>query len=97
MKKLYSVFTGDLSHCIITGSPNVHLHHIFPGSRRKQSERYGFVVPLRYDLHEFGTHSVHENPNAGLDLKLKQMAQEYWESHYGNRRAFIETFGKSYL
>ena len=65
--------------------------------RRKQSERYGFVVPLRYDLHEFGKDSVHENPNAGLDLKLKQMAQEYWESHYGNRQAFIETFGKNYL
>ena len=97
MKKLYSVFTGDLSHCIITGSPNVHLHHIFPGSRRKQSERYGFVVPLRYDLHEFGTYSVHEKPNDGLDLKLKRMAQEYWESHYGNRQAFIETFGKNYL
>lgn len=94
---IYSVFTGDLSHCIITGSPNVHLHHIFPGSRRKQSEKYGFVVPLRYDLHEFGTYSVHEKPNDGLDLKLKQMAQEYWESHYGNRRAFIETFGKNYL
>ena len=97
MKKLYSVFTGDLSHCIITGSPNVHLHHIFPGSRRKQSERYGFVVPLRYDLHEFGTYSVHEKPNDGLDLKLKRMAQEYWESHYGDRQAFIETFGKNYL
>lgn len=97
MKKLYSVFTGDLSHCIITGSPNVHLHHIFPGTRRKQSEKYGFVVPLRYDLHEFGTYSVHEKPNDGLDLKLKQMAQEYWESHYGNRHTFIETFGKNYL
>ena len=94
---IYSVFTVDLSHCIITGSPNVHLHHIFPGSRRKQSERYGFVVPLRYDLHEFGTYSVHEKPNDGLDLKLKQMAQEYWESHYGDRQAFIETFGKNYL
>lgn len=94
---IWSVFTDDLSHCIITGSPNVHLHHIYPGTRRKQSERYGFVVPLRYDLHEFGTYSVHEKPNDGLDLKLKRMAQEYWESHYGNRRAFIEMFGKNYL
>lgn len=94
---IWSVFTDDLSRCIITGSPNVHLHHIYPGTRRKQSERYGFVVPLRCDLHEFGKDSVHENPNAGLDLKLKQMAQEYWESHYGNRQAFIETFGKNYL
>lgn len=56
---------------------NVHIHHIFPGSRRKLSERYGFTVPLVYYLHEFGRDSVHENPNIGLDLKLKQMAQEY--------------------
>lgn len=97
MKKIWSVFTDDMSHCIITGSPDVHLHHIFPGARRKQSERCGFVVPLVYYLHEFGKDSVHENPNTGLDLKLKQMAQEYWESHYGNRKAFIATFGKSYL
>ena len=86
-----------MGHCFITGSPNVHIHHIFPGSRRKVSERYGFTVPLVYYLHEFGKDSVHENPNDGLDLKLKQMAQEYWESHYGNRKAFIATFGKSYL
>ena len=97
MKKIWSVFTDNMSHCIITGSPDVHLHHIFPGARRKQSERCGFVVPLVYYLHEFGKDSVHENPNTGLDLKLKQMAQEYWESHYGNRKAFIATFGKSYL
>lgn len=97
VKRVWSVFTDDMGHCFITGSPNVHIHHIFPGSRRKVSERYGFTVPLVYYLHEFGKDSVHENPNDGLDLKLKQMAQEYWESHYGNRKAFIATFGKSYL
>ena len=94
---IYSVFTGDLSHCIITGSPDVHLHHIYPGTRRKQSERYGFVVPLRYDLHEFGKDSVHENPNTGLDLQLKQKAQRYFEENIGDRDEFREIFGKSWL
>ena len=97
MKRLWSVFTDDMAHCFITGQTDVHIHHIFPGARRKQSERCGFVVPLVYYLHEYRKDSVHENPNTGLDLKLKQMAQEYWESHYGNRKAFIATFGKSYL
>lgn len=29
MKKLYSVLTDDLEHCIITGSGNVAIHHVF--------------------------------------------------------------------
>lgn len=97
MKKLTSVFTADLDHCYFTGSPNVHIHHIFPGSRRKLSEKRGFVIPLVYYLHEFRKDSVHENPNKGLDLKLKQMSQTYYESHYGSREDFIQEFGKSWL
>lgn len=97
MKKLTSVFTDDLHHCYFTGSLNCHVHHIFPGSRRKLSEKRGFVIPLAYYLHEFGKYSVHENPNKGLDLKLKRMAQRYYENHYGSRGDFIKEFGKNYL
>ena len=97
MKKLWSVFTEDLRHCYFTGTSHVHIHHIFPGSRRKLSEKYGFVIPLAVDLHEFGFDSVHENPNRGLDLRLKQMAQTYYESHYGTRDEFLSEFGKSWL
>ena len=97
MRRLRSVFTDDLQHCYFTGTPHCHIHHIFPGSRRKISEKYGFVIPLMADLHEFGSGSVHENPNKGLDLKLKQMAQAYYENHYGTRDEFREEFGKSWL
>lgn len=84
--------------CFACGkTTGLNSHHVFPGGRRKASERYGFKVWLCVNHHTVGKDSVHENPNAGLDLKLKQMAQEYWESHYGNRQAFIETFGKNYL
>lgn len=92
-----SVFTDDLSHCYFTGSPYCHIHHIFPGSRRSASERYGFVIPLAVYLHEFSPYSVHENPNKGLDLRLKQMAQTYFEDHNGTREEFREIFGKSWL
>lgn len=34
---------------------------------------------------------------AEMDLKLKQMAQEYFESHYGSREEFRRIFGRSWL
>lgn len=96
-KKLWSVFTKDMEHCYLTGTPQCHRHHIFYGSRRAVSEQYGFVIPIACYLHEFGKDSVHENPNKGLDLKLKQMAQTYFEEHYGTREEFRSIFGKSWL
>lgn len=40
MKKLYSVLTDDLEHCIITGSGNVAIHHVFNGVNRRLSEKW---------------------------------------------------------
>lgn len=97
MKRLQSAFTEDMEHCYITGTPQCHRHHIFYGTRRKLSEKYGFVIPIAYYLHEFGKDSIHENPNKGLDLELKQMAQTYFENHIGTRERFREEFGKSWL
>ena len=97
MKRLKSVFTSDMDHCYYTGLPEPHIHHIFYGSRRKISEKYGFVIPLAPYLHEFSKGSVHENPNNGLDLRLKQKAQKYYEEHIGDRDEFREIFGKSWL
>lgn len=96
MKRLWSVFTDDMDHCYFTGTVPVERHHIFPGNpNRKNSEKYGFVIPLRPDLHPNGTRA---GKNAAeMDLKLKQMAQEYFESHYGSREEFRRIFGRSWL
>lgn len=96
-KKLWSVFTDDMEHCYFTGTPYCHRHHIFYGPYRNKSEEYGFVIPLASQLHEFEPESVHGNPNQGLDLQLKQMAQKYFEEHYGTREEFIKIFGKNRL
>lgn len=96
--KLFSVLQGDLSTCFVTGSTNVAIHHIFPGNgRRKKCERYGFVVALEPRYHNMSNYSVHAVPNEGLDLQLKQLAQKYFEAHYGTRDQFINEFGRSYL
>lgn len=96
--KPFSVLQDDLRTCFVTGSTNVAIHHIFPGKgRRKKCERYGFLVALEPRYHNMSSYSVHAVPNAGLNLQLKQMAQTYFEGHYGTREAFIKEFGRSYL
>lgn len=98
MRKLNSVLQDDLTECFVTGSKNVAIHHIFPGTgRRRICEEYGFVVALEPRYHNMSNYSVHAVPNEGLDLQLKMMAQEYFESHYGERKDFIHLFGRSYL
>lgn len=94
--KLKSVMQDDLSKCILTGSNEVAIHHVFPGKNRKKSEKYGFLVALRPDYHT-GEHGLHNKPNQGLDLGLKQIAQGYYEEHIGTREEFISEFGRSYL
>lgn len=95
--KLWSIFTDHLEECYITKQRAAEVHHIFPGSRRRICEKYGFVVPLHPMLHQWGPDSVHMKPNKGLDLRLKQDCQRYFEKHYGTREEFIKEYGKSYL
>lgn len=97
MKKLFSVFTDDMDHCIFTGSTYVERHHIFGGSSRKFSEMYGFVVPLRYDLHPNGVRFARNSETEKIDPYLKTMAQTHFEENTGNRTMFRELFGKSWL
>lgn len=95
MKKLYSVLTDDLKHCIITGDCNIEIHHVFNASNRSLSEKYGFLVPLRSDWHNMTPYSIHMDQR--FDESLKRKAQKYYEEHYGSREDFREEFGKSYL
>lgn len=95
MKRLWSVFTDDMNHCYFTGTAPVERHHIFGAANRKNSEKYGFVIPLRPDLHPNGA-SAGKDATA-IDLKLKQMAQSYFEENYGTRQDFRSIFGKSWL
>lgn len=96
-KRLKSVFTDDMEHCYFTGTPYCERHHIFGGigGNRKHSEEDGFIIPLAKDLHPNGAQG--DGKNNELDLMLKQMAQTYYEEHYGTRKQFIERYGKSYL
>ena len=88
----------DEKVCCITGfTKGLEEHHIFYGTaNRKLSEKYGLKVWLRADYHKFRSYSVHNNPNTGLDLKLKKIGQKAFEKHYPNLD-FVKIFGKGYL
>ena len=98
MKRLFSVFTNDMDSCMFTGAAPVERHHVFyskGGEMKPLCEKYGFIAPLRPDLHPNGVFAGKDAK--AVDLKLKRMAQEYYEAHYGSREDFIREFGKSNL
>ena len=95
MKKLFSVFTDDMDRCYFTGNSPVERHHIFGGSNRSKSEKYGFVVPLRPDLHPNGVMAGKGSDT--IDELLKVKAQRYYEKNIGTRKEFVNEFGKNYL
>lgn len=94
-KRLKSVFTDDMEHCMYTGYAPVERHHIFGAANKERSEKYGFIAPLRPDLHPNGVFAGKDAKS--VDLALKTKAQAYYEEHYGTREDFIKEFGKSWL
>lgn len=91
----FSVFTDDLKSCIITGRSPVHIHHIFGGPCRENSELRGFIIPLAPELHNMSSYGIHFNKE--MDLHYKKEAQRYYETHYGTREDFVREFIKSRL
>ena len=72
-------------------------HHIFGGSNRKKSERYGLVVDLCHNsCHIFGRNAAHQNPVTMQELheygQRKAMAEQGWTVE-----DFRRVFGKSYI
>ena len=98
-KKYFSIFTKDFTRCVITGSTidtaEIHIHHIFSGSRTALSEKYGFLIPLRSDWHSGKNYSIHND--RGLELKYKIKCEEYYLEHYGTKEQFIKEFDKWWL
>ena len=96
-KKLWSAFTDDMDSCFFTGYNQVERHHIFYGKgAKKVCESFGYVVPLRPDLHPNGVHANRKYAKQ-IDDYLKEMAQRDFEEKHGNRALFRSLFGKSYL
>ena len=74
--------------CAICGNNQVHLHHIFGGRNRKNSTKYGMIVPLCKYHHDW----VHKTN----DKTFKKEAQKKFEETH-SREEFIKIFGRNYL
>ena len=89
-----SILTLDMEHCVICGSPNVEIHHVFGGPNRKNSDKYGLVVPLCHRHHNEPPAGVHHNE--GSMLALQADAQAVFES-IESHEDFMRVFGRDYI
>lgn len=82
-----------MDNCYICGRyAPLDRHHIFEGTKRKVSEKYGLVIHICRDCHT----AVHLHPKEYEWLKkeaqVKAMLDNGWSTD-----EFIERFGKSYV
>lgn len=93
--KSIMVTEDEQDRCYICGSYRwIEMHHIFGGANRKNSERYGLIVPLCHYCHNEPPNGVHFNKMNRLHLQAK--AQRVFESIESHDR-FMEVFGKDYI
>ena len=91
-KRLRSIFTTDMDHCMYTGERNVERHHVFSHTpnERYRCEELGFIAPLRPDLHPNGTSRGKHAEE--VDKDLKKRCKEYYLEHYGSEEEFQKEF-----
>lgn len=81
--------------CFLCGTwGQLEKHHIFGGSNRKWSEKYGMTVHLCPVCHRDNRRGVHGD--AEKMLALHQTGQREFEQKYSHKK-FMQIFGKSYL
>ena len=86
-----------MRECMLCGRTTwLERHHIFGGSRRKKSEKYGLVVDLCHYCHNEPPNGAHHNKSSML--LLHQLGQEKAMSDNGwTVQDFIKEFGRNYL
>lgn len=96
-----SIMQEDNTYCFLCGRnanfEPLDCHHIWGGSYRKKSEKYGLKVFLHHsECHIFGRNSVHQNGE--ISRALKAQAQQKAMEYYGwTIDDFRNIFGKNYL
>lgn len=94
-----SIIQPNKTYCYLCSSSTEALdeHHVFGGSRRKLSEKYGLTVYLCHSrCHIFGANAVHAN--AEVSRRLQATVQRKAMEYYGwSEDEFRQIFGKSYL
>lgn len=91
----------DYKKCFLCGrngnGDRLELHHIFGGSRRKTSDKYGLTVYLCGErCHRLGRLSVHQNAEVA-DYVHKYGQRKAMQEQGWTVQQFMEVFGANYL
>lgn len=82
--------------CVVCGDTRtLHRHHVYAGSNRKWSEKYGcwcYLCPNHHNMSDYGVHKYKP-----LDTALKMSCQAILEADGWSRDEFIKIFGRSYI
>lgn len=90
-----SVMTDNYEQCFLCGKYGpLEWHHVFGGANRKNSDRFGLVVPLCHACHNEPPDGVHFNREKMDDLRAR--GQRTFETIWSHDK-FIEIFGENYL
>lgn len=57
--------------CIVCGKPYAHLHEVYGGTNRRNSQLYGLQVRLCQYHHLEWEHSPHQDPKGAFNMNLK--------------------------
>lgn len=89
------VTEDEYDRCYRCGSYRwIEMHHIFGGANRKNSDKYGLIVPLCHYCHNEPPDGVHFNRENML--KLQAEAQGVFESIESHEK-FMDVFGEDYI
>jgi hypothetical protein len=88
----FSIFTDDLDTCMFCGLSATDLNEIFRGRNRRNSMKWGAVIPLCRNCHNKITDNIE------LETKWKIKGQKQVMDFYKmSKEEFIEIFGRNYL
>jgi hypothetical protein len=91
-KSRFSIFTDDLDTCMFCGMSATDLNEIFRGRNRRNSMKWGAVIPLCRNCHTKITN------NTELENKWKIKGQKRVMEYYKmSVEEFIDIFHRNYL
>lgn len=97
---MFSILTDDLEHCYVCGtSRKIHIHHIYRGRNRNNSDQDGCIVPLCI-YHHTGKNGVHGSNEEAKELKeklLKECEEKWLEVNNATKEDFLERYRINYL
>lgn len=71
-------------------------HHIFSGTRRAISEKYGATIMLCHECHNEPPNGVHFNKTRRLQVQARGQSKVMFEQKW-TKEQFIKVFGKNYI